>query len=126
MLGSQRIEAFTPLTAYLILMTVLNLLLFRCARGRRIGFRRRLGASLLAPPLIALVTIAAWVRRAMVWRGITYRLDRHGRVRSMEVTAPYLQGETSAGIVHQRAANDTTAANVTDRLGVALSTVPLD
>ena len=121
MLGSQRIEALTPLAAYLILMTLLNLLLFRCARGRRIGFRQRLGASLLAPPLIALVTIAAWLRRAMVWRGITYRLDRHGRVRSMEVTAPDLQGEPSARVVHPLPAIDATGANVTDRLGVALT-----
>jgi hypothetical protein len=74
-------------------MTVINLLLFRCARGRRIAFRQRLCASLLAAPLIAFVTIAAWLRRNMIWRGITYSVDRYGRVRSMEVTDPELQGE---------------------------------
>ena len=125
LLGLSGIEVLIPSIAYLILMTLLNLLLFRCARGRQIGFWQRLGASLLAPALIAFVTIAAWLRRAMVWRGITYHLDRHGRVRSMEVTAPALQGDVSTSVVHLPPI-DAKAANVADQVIAAFTPAPLD
>jgi ceramide glucosyltransferase len=97
LMGLPFIEALGPSSGYMLLMTFVNLLLFRCARGRRIAFRQRLCASFLAAPLIAFVTIAAWLQRNMIWRGITYRVDRSGRVRSMEVTEPELQGEAMVG-----------------------------
>lgn len=99
--GAMRIEAFLPSLNYVGLMTLVNLLLFRCSRGRRICFRQRFIASLLGSPLIAGVTIAAWLRRAMVWHGITYHLDGRGRVRAMEVTSPELQGEPVASATLQ-------------------------
>ena len=123
--GAMNMEAVLPSLSYLGLMTLVNLLLFRCARGRTICFRQRLIASLLGSPLIASVTIAAWLRRTMVWHGITYHLDGRGRVRAMEVTSPELQGERPTGAT-LRSTPEATAAEFAGRQAAPLPTAPTD
>jgi hypothetical protein len=91
--GSPIAETFWPSICYLALSALLNVALFQRTRGR-VPMAQRLAASLITPPLIGYVTVAAWLRRALVWRGITYRMDRQGQVVSMKMDAPELQGES--------------------------------
>jgi hypothetical protein len=91
--GSPIAEAFWPSICYLTLSALLNVALFQRTRGR-VPMVKCLAASLITPPLIGYVTVAAWLRRALVWRGIAYRMDRQGQVVSMKMDIPELQGES--------------------------------
>ena len=103
LLGVPAAAAILPGLAYVGGMTVVNLVLFGIGRGRS-GLLARVGASILFGFLVIYVTLAAWLQRKLIWRGIAYQMDDDGNVVSVQLRIPQLQGEaaTCGGFVSER------------------------